>query len=56
MIDIDEWLRELDGEGDAEYKDNEAYQIKLFEEYVLRNMDHAEERRDLKRRYALGRN
>lgn len=54
MIDIDEWLRELDGEGDAEYKDNEAYQIKLFEEYVLRSMDHAEERRDLKRRYGLG--
>lgn len=54
MIDIDEWLRELDGEGDAEYKDNEAYQIKLFEEYVLRGTDHAGERRDLKRRYALG--
>ena len=32
MIDIDEWLRELDEERDAEYKDNEAYQIKLFEE------------------------
>ena len=54
MIDIDEWLRELDGEGDAEYKDNEAYQIKLFEESVLRSTDHAEERRDLKRRYGLG--
>lgn len=54
MIDIDEWLRELDEEGDAEYKDNEAYQIKLFEEYVLRGTDHAEERRDLKRRYGLG--
>lgn len=54
MIDIDEWLRELDEEGDAEYKDNEAYQIKLFEEYVLRSTDHAEERRDLKRRYGLG--
>ena len=54
MIDIDEWLRELDEEGDAEYKDNEAYQIKLFEEYVLRSTDHVEERRDLKRRYGLG--
>lgn len=54
MIDIDEWLRELDEEGDAEYKDNEAYQIKLFEEYVLRGTDHAEERWNLKRRYALG--
>lgn len=54
MIDIDEWLRELEEESDAEYKDNEAYQIKLFEEYVLRSTDHAEERRDLKRRYSLG--
>ncbi len=54
MIDIDEWLRELDEERDAEYKDNEAYQIKLFEEYVLRSTDHAEERRDLKRRYDHG--
>ncbi len=56
MIDIDEWLRELDEEDDTEYRDNEAYQKKLFEEYVLRGTDHAARREDLKERYEQGSN
>ena len=36
MIDIDNWMRELEEEEDIEIKNNEEYQIKLFEEYVLR--------------------
>ena len=54
MIDIDSWLRELDEEDDIEIKNNEEYQRKLFEEYVLRRPDHPDERRDLSRRYKSG--
>jgi len=54
MIDIDEWLRKLDEEDNAEYRDNESYQKELFEEYVLRGVGHADERRGLKQRYDLG--
>lgn len=36
MIDIDNWMRELEEEEDIEIKNNEEYQTKLFEEYVLR--------------------
>ena len=35
MIDIDNWMRELEEEEDIEIKNNEEYQTKLFEEYVL---------------------
>lgn len=52
MIDIDSWLREL--EEDTEYKDNANYQHQLFGEYVLRGMDHQEERRELLERYRSG--
>lgn len=34
MIDIDNWMRELEEEEDIEIKNNEEYQTKLFEEYV----------------------
>lgn len=54
MIDIDEWLRELDEEEDLDVKNNEEYQTKLFEEYVLRGSDHLEERRQLNKRYHDG--
>lgn len=54
MIDIDGWLRELDEEEDIEFKNNEEYQHKLFEEYVLRGSDHQEERKKLNERYLSG--
>ena len=54
MIDIDNWMRELEEEEDIEIKNNEEYQIKLFEEYVLRGSDHQEERRKLNERYLSG--
>lgn len=52
MIDIENWLREL--EEDTEYKDNENYQHQLFGEYVLRGKDHPDERRELYKRYRAG--
>lgn len=54
MIDIDNWLRELEEEDDAELKDNESYQKRLFEEYVLRGTDHRAEREKLNERYRSG--
>lgn len=54
MIDIDNWMRELEEEEDIEIKNNEEYQTKLFEEYVLRGLDHQEERRKLNERYLSG--
>lgn len=54
MIDIDSWMRELEEEEDIEIKNNEEYQTKLFEEYVLRGSDHQEERRKLNERYLSG--
>lgn len=55
MIDIDNWMRELEEEEDIEIKNNEEYQTKLFEEYVLRGSDHQEERRKLNRGICPGR-
>lgn len=54
MIDIDEWLRELDEEEDPDARNNEEYQTKLFGEYVLRGTDHRDERRQLDKRYREG--
>ncbi len=54
MIDIDEWLRELDEEEDLDVKNNEEYQERLFEEYVLRGADHPDERRKLYEQYRSG--
>ncbi len=54
MIDIDNWLRELNEEEDIELKNNEEYQRKLFEEYVLRGTDYMEKRQELKKRYESG--
>ena len=54
MIDIDNWMRELEEEEDLEIKNNEEYQHKLFKEYVLRGSDHQEERRKLNERYLSG--
>lgn len=54
MIDIDNWMRELEEEEDADIRNNEEYQTKLFEEYVLRGSDHQEERKKLNERYLSG--
>ena len=54
MIDVDNWLRELDGEDDLEAKNNEEYQARLFEEHVLRGTGHLEERRLLSQKYRDG--
>ena len=54
MIDIDNWMRELEEGEDLEIRNNEEYQTKLFEEYVLRGSDHQEERKKLNERYLSG--
>ena len=54
MIDIDNWMMELEEEEDIDIKNNEEYQTKLFEEYVLRGSDHHEERKKLNERYLSG--
>lgn len=54
MIDIDEWLRELDEDADADIRSNEEYQKELFERYVLRDESHRHERLELYRRYQGG--
>lgn len=52
MIDIEGWIREL--EEDLDSKNNEEYQTRLFEEYVLRGTDHQKEREELWKRYRAG--
>lgn len=54
MIDIDEWLSEMDADDDSEQKNNEEYQKNLFEEYVLRRSDRKELRKELYERYRGG--
>ena len=51
MIDLDEWITELDEEPDQELADYEAYQKQLFEDYVLRKNDNQEKRKELLKRY-----
>lgn len=56
MIDVDEYLALLDEEdSDKEGRDHETYQKELFEEYVMRNGERVEERRELKKLYEAGR-
>lgn len=54
MIDVDNWLRELAEEDDRDIKNNEEYQTKLFEEYILRGKSFPEKRRELLSRYRKG--
>ena len=54
MIDLEEYLRELEEEDDQEQKDNVAYQENLFAEYVLRKKDRIDERQKLEKRFAAG--
>ena len=54
MLDIDEWLRELNEEEDREVKDSRDYQEALFREYAGRDGAFRSERRELLRRYQNG--
>ena len=54
MIDLDEWITELDEEPDQELADYEAYQKQIFEDYVLRKSDNQEKRKELLKRYRTG--
>lgn len=54
MIDIDNWMRELEEEDDLDIKSNEEYQNRLFQEYVLRGSDHPDKRKELDGRYKAG--
>jgi len=54
MIDLEEWLRELDEGVDREVIDQREYQKQLFETYVLRKNDNLPKRQELKRRYQRG--
>ena len=54
MIDLDEWIRELDEEPDQNIIDHDAYQKALFEKYVLRNQEKYDKRHELWNRYQNG--
>lgn len=54
MIDLDDWLRELDEEPDREVVNHKAYQEQLFLEYVTRSGDNREKREELLRRFQSG--
>lgn len=54
MIDLEEWLRELDEGANQEEIDQKEYQKKLFKDYVLRKNDNLEQRKALMRRYRGG--
>ena len=51
MIDIEDWLREMSEEQDADIADHETYQKKLFAEYVMRKDDNLEKRKELNQRF-----
>ena len=54
MIEIGEWLRELEEEADQEITLHASYQKQLFAEYVMRRSDNREKRRELLRRFEAG--
>ena len=54
MIDLNEWIRELDEEPDRELIDHEEYQKQLFRDYVLRKNDNMEKREELFGRFCSG--
>ena len=47
MIDLNEWIRELDEEPDRELIDHEEYQKQLFRDCVLRKDDNMDKREEL---------
>lgn len=54
MIDVKDYLRQLDEEADSEIKDNEVYQKNLFEACIFQSWDREEERQEIYRRYKKG--
>lgn len=54
MIDLDDWLRELDEEPDREIVNHKAYQEQLFLEYVTRSGDNRGKREELLKRFHSG--
>lgn len=54
MIDLNEWIRELDEEPDRELIDHEEYQKQLFRDCVLRKDDNMEKREELFGRFCSG--
>lgn len=54
MIDMEEWLRELDTQEDLDIKNKEDYQRELFEECIFAGDNHPEERRRLYAEYKQG--
>ena len=54
MIEIDEWIRELDEEEDTDQLDRAEYQKTLFENYVMRNDKNKETREELYKKYQSG--
>lgn len=54
MIDIDEWLQEMNEEPDKDIVDHEVYQKKLFVDYVMRSEDNKEKRHELLERFQNG--
>lgn len=54
MIDVKDYLRQLDEEADSESKDKEVYQKNLFETCIFQSWDRAEERQEIYRRYEKG--
>ncbi|CAH8249709.1 hypothetical protein WJ0W_006893 [Paenibacillus melissococcoides] len=54
MINLDEYLRQLEDEADKEELLSLEYQKQLFENYVMRNEQHREYRETLLREYQSG--
>lgn len=54
MIDIDNWLYEMEQDEDSDKASGEKYQNELFRDYVLRNNDRISERKALLERFEKG--
>lgn len=54
MIDLDDWLREMNEKADGELTDHETAQRNLFSQYVLRKNDFIERRMKLFERFNAG--
>lgn len=56
MIDLNEWIEQLDAEDHSEIKDNENYQHKLFREYIFKkNGSNSRKRKALWEEYSRDR-
>lgn len=54
MINLDDYIRQLEDEGDNETIMNMAYQKQLFENYITRNDEHGDKRHQLLKEYERG--